>query len=160
MKEQEFLSWMLDSGYNRSKIMAFLASCKRIEEFEGSIDEHFKVDRGRNLLRKFRYSAKEQDYGSPQHAVPIERDAVKETDALKKALKFYLDFLTCTEQKAVLKYGDTMTAARKIYAKKQRGNPSDFSSTFANENESYYSQFKPRRDEAFVGKKLFVGKLK
>jgi predicted ATP-binding protein involved in virulence len=160
MREQEFVNWMLESGYNHNKIIIFLDSCRRIEEFEGSIDAAYAAGHGRALLKKFRYTAKDRDEGrQPAHAVPIKSDALKETDSLKKALKFYLDFLVCTEQKAVLRMGEIKKAGRKIYAKKQNQTANSAISALT-DNERYYSQFKPRRNEELVGRKLLVGKQK
>ncbi len=144
MKEKEFLDWMLDSGYNQSKILGFIQACKEIERHEGSIEDHYGADSGRALLRRFRYSALDQANGrKPAHAVPVEGDAVKQTDALKKALKFYLDFLTCSQQQALLRSGELAASSRKIYAKRKPRPLSLYDAK--DENDSYYSQFRPHR---------------
>ena len=161
MREQEFSDWMLESGYNKSRIRIFVEACRLIEAHEGILDVHFRDDHCRALLQKLRYTANDLEKGDkPLHAVPIDRDAVKETDGLKKALKFYTDFMTCSEQKAVLRIGASKKAIRKIYTKKNKPDSASFPSAFISGNESYYSQFKPRRDDEFVGRKLFISKKK
>ena len=161
MREQEFTDWMLESGYNKSRIRIFVEACKLIEVHEGNLDAHFRADHCRALLQKLRYTANDREQGSkPLHAVPVDRDAVKEADGMKKALKFYSDFMTCTEQKTVLRIGSAKKPIRKIYTKKNKPDNNSLPSAFISGNESYYSQFKPKRDDEFVGRKLFVGKKK
>lgn len=143
MRDKEFLDWMLDSGYNQNKIHGFIQSCQQIERYEGSIAEHFAQDRGRALLRRFRFSALDLSSGrSPAHHVPLQQDAVRQTDGLKKALKFYLDFLNFTEQQVVARSGALPPPTRKIYAKRKMRQDTSIG---ADDNDNYYNQFRPRR---------------
>lgn len=143
MKDKEFLEWMLDSGYNQNKILGFIQSCHEIEQHEGSISGHYAQDGGRALLRRFRYSELDRSHGrTPGHTVPLQGDPVRQTDMLKKALKFYLDFLNCTEQQAVLRSGAQGFSARKIYAKRKLRPAAE---TSGDDSDNYYGQFRPRR---------------
>lgn len=143
MKDKEFLDWMLDSGYNQNKVHGFIQSCQDIERHEGSIAEHFAQDGGRALLRRFRFSALDASSGrAPAHHVPPQGDLVRQAEGLKKALKFYLDFLNFTEQQAVVRSGAQGPSTRKIYAKRKL-RPDVAGS--ADDNDNYYSQFRPRR---------------
>ena len=116
MREQEFAQWMLESGYNRTDIAAILVNLHKIMGYEGSLDGHFREDGCRKLLRKFRYSLKDREAGvPPQHSVPIDKDPLRETESLKRSLKFYMDFCTCTQQMDLVRRGEALPSPRKLY---------------------------------------------
>lgn len=145
MQAQQFFDWMLESGYNKDKIKAFVANCEKVETYEGDLDSHFQTDRCVDLLQKLRYTLKDKASIMPiKHSIPIVSNAFKETDAYKQAVKFYEDFLIFSEQQA-LKHSMADDNHSKVYAKRSylKAAPADLD--FSIDNDSYYNQFKPRK---------------
>jgi hypothetical protein len=70
-----------------------LSNCRRVEQYEGDLDEHFESDQCQNLLWRLTYSADDQDRGStPRHRIPIDGDMRTGTATLKQAVALYVQF--------------------------------------------------------------------
>ena len=70
-----------------------LSNCRRVERYEGDLDEHFESDRCQNLLRQLTYSTDDQDRNiTPKHRIPIDGDVRTGSATLKQAVALYVQF--------------------------------------------------------------------
>src|SRR5437870_1169360 len=74
-----------------------LARCRRVEKFEGDLDQHFATDQMATLLARLKYSREDERSGlPPRHSITFSEGAnIKEgTDslALAAAIRLYLRF--------------------------------------------------------------------
>jgi len=104
MKTREFRRW-LESEYlqrNGKPLAAGTqvsrsANCSTVEQYEGSLDEHFDRDGLAGLLRKLSYSTEEREGGqSARHRIPIDGDAVNGSTTYRSAIQLYRKFRVAT----------------------------------------------------------------
>src|SRR4051794_30729129 len=72
-----------------------LARCRRVEKFEGDLDQHFATDRMATLLARLRYSREDERSAlDPRHSITFSEGANKKegTDSLAAATRLYLRF--------------------------------------------------------------------
>ena len=71
--------------------------CRRVEKYEGDLDEHYEADGMLGLLNKLEYTVEDESYNRPpRHSIPIKgskKSSMREgTASLKDAVKVYCDF--------------------------------------------------------------------
>jgi len=92
MNETHFYKWLCEK-YTGGTSNSRLANCNRVEEWEGNLDDHFKIDRGASLLQKMSYSKDDQRKGKrSNHNIPINGSTYNGTATLKQAVKLYFEF--------------------------------------------------------------------
>lgn len=100
MRQIEFETWlchsyMCDSGSAMAKaaIATRIANCKRVERFEGDLDQHASADAMAGLISRLNYSMDDQRQGvTLRHRVPIDGDLRTASATLKSAVKLYKRF--------------------------------------------------------------------
>ena len=100
LRDRDFELW-LERDYrttggrplDRRSIGSQVSNCRRVAEYEGSLDEHFDRDEMVELLHKFEFGRKDQKQGRrPRHSVPIDGDLTSGTATLKSAIVLYAKF--------------------------------------------------------------------
>jgi hypothetical protein len=100
MRQIEFENWLRDgytcksgSAMGEAVIATRIANCKRVECFEGNLDQHFSSDGMVGLLLRLNYSMDDQRQGMKlRHLVPIYGDLRAGSATLKTAVKLYRQF--------------------------------------------------------------------
>ena len=97
MQEGRFEQWLLDiRGLSHATVGSRLSNCRRLETYEGDLDEHFDRDHLEGLIARLEYSATdERDKVRPRHDVPIDGDfrTVRTVSAtLKSSATLYQEF--------------------------------------------------------------------
>ena len=70
-----------------------LSNRRRVERYEGDLDEHFESDQCQNLLWQLTYSTDDQDRNrTPKHRIPIDGDVRTGSATLKQAVALYVQF--------------------------------------------------------------------
>ena len=97
MQEGQFERWLLDiRGLSHRTVDSRLSNCRRLETYEGDLDDHFDRDRLEDLIARLAYSTNDERHNAPpQHGVPIDGDSrtVRTVSAnLKSAATLYKDF--------------------------------------------------------------------
>lgn len=84
MQIPSFEKWLKSiKKYGKGTVNSRISNCKRIEEFYGDLDEHYKNDKLKYL---------KVELNSDKHKIPINGDYYTGTATLKSALKLYLEF--------------------------------------------------------------------
>lgn len=97
MRDDDFAVWLAENHRTRhgGRLGARPRSnarsrCKRIENYEGSLDGHFALDRMKGLLSVLTYSRSDERSGvSARHRLPIDGDVVNGTASLRNAANLY-----------------------------------------------------------------------
>ena len=90
MEILEFEKWLKRYGYDEGTIRSRIANCKRIEEFEGDLDNHYFVDEMNNLFTKLNYTSHDRRSNNlPHHRIPINGDVYNGAATLRAAAKLY-----------------------------------------------------------------------
>jgi hypothetical protein len=100
MRQIEFETWlchsyMCDSGSAMAEaaITTRIANCKRVERFEGDLDQHASADGMAGLISRLNYSMEDQRQGvTLRHRIPIDGDLRTASATLKSAVKLYKQF--------------------------------------------------------------------
>ena len=93
MQESQFQNWLIKNKYDERTISSRLSNCRRIEEYEGNLDEHFNKDSGVTLLKRLKYSSQDQAHGVPQrHNIPINGNIYNGTATFRSAANLYFKF--------------------------------------------------------------------
>jgi len=96
MDDSQFYDWLCEKyqvGTSRSR----LTNCRKIEEHEGNLDDHFTKDKGASLIRKLTYTKDDElNKREKKHNIPIKgskKDSIYNgTATLKQAVRLYFDF--------------------------------------------------------------------
>lgn len=89
-----FQRWLSDR-YDDRTCSSRLSNCRRIEEFEGDLDEHFSRNGMSELLQRLTYSRDDLAAGRlPEHRIPIAGDVYTGTATLRTAANLYRRFLS------------------------------------------------------------------
>ncbi len=92
MNETQFDNW-LSKKYSGGTPNSRLSNCRRVEQYEGDLDDHFSRDRGESLLRKLSYSKDDQHNNrTAKHNIPIDGNIYNGTATLKQAVNLYFKF--------------------------------------------------------------------
>lgn len=94
MREMEFRHYLETMRrLQRHTIQSRVANCKRVESYEGDLDDHFQSDRLLSLMKRLTYSAEDQHRNrEPNHKVPIAGDVRNGSATLKQAVTLYQRF--------------------------------------------------------------------
>lgn len=100
LRDRDFELWLerhyrTDAGrpLDRRSIGSQVSTCRRVAEYEGSLDIHFERDGLEGLLAKLEYGRRDQKRGvAPLHSVPIDGDVANVTATLKSAVRLYEKF--------------------------------------------------------------------
>jgi len=93
MQESQFQNWLIKNKYDERTISSRLSNCRRIEEYEGNLDEHFNNDFGVKLLKRLKYSSEDQAHGVPKrHSIPINGNIYNGTATFRSAANLYFKF--------------------------------------------------------------------
>lgn len=94
MLESNFREYLRDERHLRENtIGSRIANCKRVEQYEGDLDNHFDSDQCSILLERLTYSTDDQNRKrQPKHKIPIDGDVRNGSATLKQAVSLYRDF--------------------------------------------------------------------
>ncbi len=86
MRTDQFEAWLRDD-YDESVVRTRLSNCKRVEDFEGDLDEHYADDGMAELEIRLTYSTDDERQGRPAlHSIPINGNLRTGTAPLKSAV--------------------------------------------------------------------------
>ena len=94
MREAEFEVWLdVRRGLNTRTVGSRISNCRRVEAFEGNLDDQYDTDGLAGLIERLTYSREDARHRrNPKHKVPIDGDIYNGTAALKSAVGLYRDF--------------------------------------------------------------------
>lgn len=94
MRTEQFKAWLWNArGSSERTIGARISNCKRLESYEGDLDQHFDRDRMAGLLDRLTYSTTdERAHAPPRHDIPIDGNAYNGTATLRSAATLYKNF--------------------------------------------------------------------
>ena len=94
MKAEQFENFLRNvKGLGEGTIGSRLSNCRRLEEYEGDLDQHFDQGSVDQLLGRLAYSTEDQRLGTPKrHRVPIDGDVRTGTATLRSAALLYVQF--------------------------------------------------------------------
>jgi len=96
MRHNEFQLWLQQcTRYIPDVQRDALSRCKRVENFEGNLDQHFATDKMATLLARLVYSTQDERSGVvPRHSIPISTGANIRagTSSLASAIRLYREF--------------------------------------------------------------------
>ena len=93
MQKSQFYNWLTDNKYDERTISSRLSNCRRIEEFEGDLDDHFNRNSGVILIDRLQYSAQDQRRGAQaKHSIPINGNVYNGTATFRSAANLYFKF--------------------------------------------------------------------
>lgn len=93
MQESQFYNWLINNEYDKKTISSRLSNCRRIEEFERNLDEHFANDSGVTLIHRLEYSSQDQRNGTQaKHNIPINGNIYNGTATFRSAANLYFKF--------------------------------------------------------------------
>ena len=94
MLESNFREYLRDElQLKESTIRSRIANCKRVEQYEGDMDNHFDSDQCLILIERLTYSTDDQNRKrQPKHKIPIDGDVRNGSATLKQAVSLYRDF--------------------------------------------------------------------
>lgn len=93
MQAGQFETWLRARGLSGRTIDSRLSTCRRLEHYEGDLDEHFDSDGMRRLFADLAYSTDDERRGaSPRHKIPIFGNVRNGTATLKNSATLYYDF--------------------------------------------------------------------
>jgi len=92
MKENDFFIWLQDR-FNEHTSSSRISNCRRVEEFEGDLDNHYVTDQCKNLLTRLTYSKKDEASNrKPKHRIPINGNIYNGTATFRAAVNLYIKF--------------------------------------------------------------------
>ena len=128
MQESQFYNWLINNGYDDRTISSRLSNCRRIEEFEGDLDDHFSKDSGANLISRLQYSSQNQTNGEKEkHSIPINGNIYNGTATFRSAANLYFKFKRNSNSKVSI--SSTNIIIRRTQAKQTIKNLSRFNNT-------------------------------
>jgi hypothetical protein len=94
MLEYDFRNYLRNvRGLKEKTVANRLSNCRRVEQYEGELDEHFDADQCQNLLWRLTYSTDDQDRKRrPKHNIPIDGNVLTGSATLKQAVALYAEF--------------------------------------------------------------------
>ncbi|HKY29053.1 MAG TPA: hypothetical protein VJM12_14025 [Pyrinomonadaceae bacterium] len=102
MRDDAFATWL--SQKHRTRTGTRLGTrpqadarsrCRRVESYEGDLDEHFRRDQMATVIARLTYSRADEGGGlAPRHDIPIDGDVVNGTASLRNAANLYRLFCT------------------------------------------------------------------
>ena len=94
MMESDFTSYLRNQRcLQQSTVTSRISNCRRVEQYEGNLDEHYDNDTMRTLLSRLIYSADDEGKNlPPRHQVPIYGNLRNGSATLKQAVSLYQQF--------------------------------------------------------------------
>lgn len=96
MRDSEFLEWLeqtyvtpVGSRMQLHARQARVSNCRRVEEYLGDLDQHWRRDRLENVLNLLTFSRSDS---APKHNIPIDGNPYTGTATLRAAARLYAQF--------------------------------------------------------------------
>ncbi len=102
MMESDFTSYLRTQRcLKESTVTSRVSNCRRVEQYEGNLDEHYYNDTMRTLLSRLIYSADDEEKNlPPRHEVPINGNLRNGSATLRQAVSLYQQFRHLTGNEA------------------------------------------------------------
>ena len=94
MRWERFAAWLdTERGLATRTIGSRISNCRRVERYEGDLDDQFRADGLASLMDRLKYSTEDVQYRRrPKHNVPINGNLYNGTATLKAAVRLYWEF--------------------------------------------------------------------
>lgn len=140
MKRIEFYQWLINvKGLQPNTAKSRTRNCKRICEYCGDIDDHYKNDKCQSLLESLTYTSDDEAIKlPPRHPIPINGNIRKGTDTLKQALHLYIHFLKVTQSSVRQSDATAINAVPKEEVTVKRDSYKEFINHFKISKEQFY----------------------
>lgn len=93
MDTKEFKDWLINNNYKQNVVQSRLSNCNTVEKEYGNLDNHFKKDKGRELLELLSYSTDDERENRPtKHSIKIDGNLRTGSATLKLAVNLYMKF--------------------------------------------------------------------
>ena len=94
MQENDFIRYLKDvCNLAERTVTARVSNCRRVERYEGDLDDHFQADRMVSLMHSLTYSTEDATQNRPaRHNMPIVGNVRNGTATLKQAAGLYQQF--------------------------------------------------------------------
>lgn len=90
MRDSEFESWLQEKYPKQNSWMTYRSETRRIFKHIGDLDEMYKKDRFKELLKTFDYS---KEHGTePIDDIPHKADPYKTADFRRRCIELYIEF--------------------------------------------------------------------
>ena len=119
MQEARFEVWLdVGRGLNTRTVGSRISNCRRVEAFEGNLDDQYDADGLADLIERLTYSREDARHRrNPKHKVPINGDIYNGTATLKSAVGLYRDFRS---DRGATAGSTTVPAKRRSLARRTR----------------------------------------
>lgn len=97
--EDAFRSYLGKALSSERLVRDCISRCRRVEQSEGSLYDHYSIDRGGTLLERLTYSKDDADRGlEPVHGITFKgskgyQSIYEGTASLRNAVQHYMNFL-------------------------------------------------------------------
>lgn len=98
MNIEHFRAYLSKKYDNERVIGDAISRCKRVEKYEGDLDEHYSKDAGISILNKLSYSKEDSlRQIEPKHSIPIKgskgyQSIYEGTLSIYRATELYFDY--------------------------------------------------------------------
>jgi Endonuclease NucS C-terminal domain len=93
MKESEFREWLMRRQFQENTIGSRIANVRRVEEFEGDVDEHYSNDRMARLINSLEYTTQDERRDLPNPTrIPVNGNVRNGLGTLRSAVLLYRKF--------------------------------------------------------------------
>ncbi|MCF6348789.1 MAG: HNH endonuclease [Flavobacteriaceae bacterium] len=104
MDSNKFKDWLALENRSKKTIQNRVSNARKVEYYEGDLDEHYEKDSGMFLLKILSYSRKDELERIPKkHKIPIDGVIITGTSTLKNSVKLYMDFRLSTDTSDIKK---------------------------------------------------------
>lgn len=128
MNMEAFHNWLLQQ-FTEKTVSSRMSNCRKIEEFEGSLDEQYHNDKGKKLIDRLSYSSEdERERKPPKHNIPINGNVYNGTATYKQAANLYFQFKKApSSSQQPIKPAQSFSDMAKELAKQIVGSDAEFS---------------------------------
>lgn len=92
MIEKDFYQW-LQERYNKKTSSSRVSNCRRVEKYEGDLDNHYVKDQCKTLLSRLTYTKDDEAFNrKPKHEIPIDGNIYNGTATFRAAVVLYTKF--------------------------------------------------------------------
>lgn len=93
MGAREFKDWLINNNYKQNVVQSRLSNCNTVEKEYGDLNNHFKKDKGMELLELLSYSTDDERENRPtKHNIKIDGNLRTGSATLKQAVNLYMKF--------------------------------------------------------------------
>ena len=96
MRDSDFIRWLEETyripaggRMKREARQSRVSNCRRVEEFLGDLDQHWRSDRLAHVIDVLTFSRADS---APKHDIPIDGDPYTGTATLRAATRLYAQF--------------------------------------------------------------------